>query len=553
MLAVLVVLLTTQSLARELTYRTFRSPAVPLRSGQIANTDQSKTSLEFITEPVAVHHFSSRVVDEDGTDVPLSELYVHHWLIYNSTSSNGGVCGGLANIWGIGAELRGDNYTYPPPHAIVTTGEEKWTANLHFIRTTNTNVADRQDCIECRCPDSDPPLHPHGAVYCCKDRSQCYGMENATIMDTKNYYLEYTVGYLPITKDTVALTVYSFDVTSTTTTDCQIQYDVPLLQEGEDHTVTSTSIAPTDMNVTFVEVHQHIGGHTFSVEHYRGSQKLGDLCTAEPQYAVDGVDKGYLIAIPTCLFPEGPVVVKKGDGLVLTSVYTSRGLAGGVGYHQGVMGLVFIAAVAAPDLEAECMAELHFVCGTPVYPSNKYCLTCAAEEHKRLEAAHCTVEMVQKECSKNNDDGNIPAPDAVKGMHLEVRQQTPSTYLWNLTCPVASWCSVGINSLPEMANATAFVYSAHTGDASMQLSVRLLGYHEAGRVISPSIPIKSVSTIGDSVNIIFETESQAYMYNLAASISGPLSVGRTCVLFAQGPVGTATLGYHGATRGFSCL
>jgi hypothetical protein len=50
------------------------------------------------------------------------QLYVHHWLIYDLTYApygasflNGGLCPNLQNIWGIGAELRGDNYTYPEP------------------------------------------------------------------------------------------------------------------------------------------------------------------------------------------------------------------------------------------------------------------------------------------------------------------------------------------------------------------------------------------------------------------------------------------------------
>lgn len=84
------------------------------------------------------------MVDEAGAEVPQTELYVHHWLMYDleaqssgGTVLNDGLCSNLPNVWGIGAELRGTNYTYPAPYGIVVTGKETWGVNLHFIRTTN--------------------------------------------------------------------------------------------------------------------------------------------------------------------------------------------------------------------------------------------------------------------------------------------------------------------------------------------------------------------------------------------------------------------------------
>ena len=75
-------------------------------------------------------------------------------------------------------------------------------------------------------------------VSCCPDKAQCYGMGNSTLDDAKDYYLQYTVGYEPVgsgdeTAELAwlkgsgghqALTVFSLDVTSTHTNDCQIQY-----------------------------------------------------------------------------------------------------------------------------------------------------------------------------------------------------------------------------------------------------------------------------------------------------------------------------------------
>jgi hypothetical protein len=55
-------------------------------------------------------------------------------------------------------------FALPRSYALIVTGKEKWGANLHFIRTSNVPPENVQACIECRCPDSDPPLNPHGEL-----------------------------------------------------------------------------------------------------------------------------------------------------------------------------------------------------------------------------------------------------------------------------------------------------------------------------------------------------------------------------------------------------
>ena len=93
-------------------------------------------------------------------------------------------------------------------YAIVLEGDEVFGADLHFIRTTHVPGSVLQDCIECRCVDADPPLHPKGQVSCCPDGTQCYGMANSTLHDAKDYFLQYTVGYEPATRCTVVLSSY---------------------------------------------------------------------------------------------------------------------------------------------------------------------------------------------------------------------------------------------------------------------------------------------------------------------------------------------------------
>jgi hypothetical protein len=535
---------------KECKFETYKSPPVKLKTGQIANTNANDYPLEFPKGSVAIRHFTSRVVDEDGNGVPLNDLYVHHWLIFNG-GMNAGMCASLPNIWGIGAELNGVRYEYPAPYAFVTTGTETWSANLHFIRT-GPNVTNVQDCIECRCADADPPLHPHGSVGCCMDQSQCYGMEDWRLDDSKNYYLEYEIGYVPVTADVVPLSIYSFDVTSTHTTDCLTQYDVPKLLPGQNDTRTNTNVVPTDMNITFMEVHQHIGGIGFSVEHLRNGHKIGDICSVAPIYGTGtgvGNEKDYVVDIPTCEWSTGSLYpVKKGDELKLTSVYSGKTLPGGNPWHGGVMGLVFLAAVATPDPQAMCLTALHDMCGPPVYDSGQACLSCAKQAEKWLHG--CTEAWVRAECAKNHDDGNFPPPPSVSGMHFHIlpADGTKTRFQANLTCPSSGWCGIGVHTdPPQMFNSTAFTY-VESASGKMVLQQRTLGNHNPGTVEIADYPM-DVTVVDGVTHILFNITNQPSNQALQSLAVGGYNV---CILFAQG-ANELALQYHGSARGFSCL
>jgi len=480
-------------------------------------------------------------VDDKGNNVSVTDMYVHHYLIYNGFT-NGGLCPNLPNIWGVGAEMQNVVYDYRYPTAVVLTGNEIWTVNLHFIRTTNVPAADVQDCIECRCQDSDPPLHPHGEVNCCIDGAQCWGMENSTIMDAQNYYLEYTIGYVPVTPDIVPLSIFSLDSTSTSTTDCQINYDVPALAPGEIHVQQADSVIPDDWNITYVEVHQHIGGVGMNIEHYRQGAHIGQLCNSTPQYIEKGEGLGHLVDIPPCHFyPQ--YQVKKGDVLRLISNYSARTVPGGNPWHAGVMGLIYVAASANPDARTVCLNAMHYYCGSPIYRSGIDCLTCTAYPgvRSKLIDVGCTVAWILDECAKNNDGGNIPPPEEVHGMSLQVLTEGTGVYKFNFTCPTGAWCAIAANTAgqPLMENATAFVYSKV--GASYVLQERTLGNHNSGIVTNPAYPA-NITTKGAAVNFQFNVNF----------VVEPI-VKRVCFLFAQGTAGTDTFGYHGSTRGFMCL
>eukprot|EP00005_Dracoamoeba_jomungandri_P000086 CAMPEP_0174251646 /NCGR_PEP_ID=MMETSP0439-20130205/1393_1 /TAXON_ID=0 /ORGANISM="Stereomyxa ramosa, Strain Chinc5" /LENGTH=567 /DNA_ID=CAMNT_0015332007 /DNA_START=11 /DNA_END=1714 /DNA_ORIENTATION=- len=525
--------------AADIQYKTFRSPGVKLRSGQVANTPGNFGPLDWINEPIAIKHFSAKAVDADGNDVPLSELYVHHWLIYNNNeeTQNKGLCVNLPNIWGIGAELVHTQYDYPDPYAIVTEGNEVWTTNLHFIRTTN--VPDVQMCIECHCADANLPTEPHGSIDCCPDRSMCWGMENSTIEDSKEYFLQYTIGYVPITDDIIPLTVYSMDATATVTYDCQIEHQIPALKPNEVSVLESFSTAPVDWGIVFFEVHQHIGGLNYTAEHYRDGKNLGTICSVSPTYGSGGLynpgnETGYVVGIPTCIFPK-PYEVKAGDQLKFTSVYGPRTIAGGHPWHEGVMSLVFIAATATQTDEQRCMAAFHSACGEPPYASGADCLSCAKQYRHILENSKCTVDLIEHECSKNTEDGNVPVPDSLNGaLTLHIKKKGDSLTM-NFTGPTGSWFGVGINPVEgKMNSSDAWVYVKNE-DSELVLQHRKLGDHFQGTLIDADYP-HEISTVDGVVNLFF-------------NVSVPLP-DTTCFIFAHGT--DMTLAYHGTTRGPIC-
>lgn len=115
--------------------------------------------------PYAVIAAKYDVVDaSSGRSVPLSELYSHHWLVYDRLIGGDGFnieCGGtgtwVSNIFGAGGEMRGIPYVYPDGFGFVIPGNRHWSANIHFIRTQDLDTEQyggslgnaTKACIEC--------------------------------------------------------------------------------------------------------------------------------------------------------------------------------------------------------------------------------------------------------------------------------------------------------------------------------------------------------------------------------------------------------------------
>ena len=106
--------------------QTYRSPPMPLQPGEVVFTNPRRTPLNMPTGNIAITSFHAEVVDEEGTSTPLSEVYNHHWLVFNG-KGNAGVCKGyLDYVFGVGAESRGTTTNFPYPYGMVLSGTESW-------------------------------------------------------------------------------------------------------------------------------------------------------------------------------------------------------------------------------------------------------------------------------------------------------------------------------------------------------------------------------------------------------------------------------------------
>jgi hypothetical protein len=269
---------------------TYRSPGMRLAPGEVVFTDPNNTPLKMPAGKVGILSFDAQVVDRNGTPVLLSEVYLHHWLIFDGFG-NSGVCGGyLGYKFGVGAESRNTKTAFPEGYALKTTGTERWGANIHMLRTDD--VPDVKSCIECHCASGG------GNFACCPDGSYCDtkpGIDRAQ----REYFLEYTVEYIPDPAEHTAVEIFVLDASN-----CEIEYNVPQC-EGPP-CVADRSYKATlanDMDLVLALGHLHIGGInvTFLAETPEG--KTIDICTSYPTYGTGdkaGDENGYLVAMSPC-------------------------------------------------------------------------------------------------------------------------------------------------------------------------------------------------------------------------------------------------------------
>jgi len=338
----------------EATTETFRSSVFSLHAGEVAFSNPYKTVLQFPKTggDYMITKFQGEVVDANGVSVPLDEVYLHHWLIFNEQKPNLGVCGGyLKYNFGIGAESRGTPVEYPSGYGWRASSSDTWGMNLHILRTqglkvtTNHSQAVKQ-CIECW-PDTGKSCSTAG-FDCCQDGSYC--PVDGSVTGTRDYYFQYKVEYTTSITSLAEVHAIVLDASN-----CQVETNIKQ-NDLDPWSVTEYSWkSPVTANVVLAIGHLHNGAKNVTL--YVNDK---EMCTTTPRYGTEvgvaGNEKGYLVEAPGCVDAGA---VKAGDKITVRSHYwvrsgtdpTGSGLPGG--FHGGVMSYFYLVVDKGSLLDRE--------------------------------------------------------------------------------------------------------------------------------------------------------------------------------------------------------
>ena len=111
---------------------------------QLPSSGSPLLGMSLVDEPAAIVNIASDLVDEQGNSVPLSQAYMHHWLLHGGSHRND--LGGF----GAGSEYRGLPEGFKKPFAIMVGGDEEWEATLHLLDLRLTPPEMRLPSLECR-------------------------------------------------------------------------------------------------------------------------------------------------------------------------------------------------------------------------------------------------------------------------------------------------------------------------------------------------------------------------------------------------------------------
>lgn len=355
--------------------KTFRSPGFILGPGGVID---KYLPVAMPTGHIAVRSLDMTVVDSNGKQVPLSETYLHHWVLIRyyidpvSTNvsvltvpvPNDGVCNPFLVQWfGLGSEFRHTNSTVPPPYGIVLGNpddvpeglEEVWFLNVHAIDTRG--VVDSRGCIECLCDvynstsdgyGRDLPPGYVGGLYCCHDETQCPlrpGFEAVR----RELFLKFTVTFVDFSDAVVPVKVYLLDVTDRRTAwdqpaQCMVEYTVPQCAVGAAecvHTQEAVAFLPEGGYVVFSSAHLHNSGVAASISLENGR----DICLSHPIYGRGkeaGNETGYVVGMTSCYPDPTSIYIRPREKLRLKASYNNEER------HTGVMGILLLLIADGP-------------------------------------------------------------------------------------------------------------------------------------------------------------------------------------------------------------
>lgn len=340
--------------------------------------------------PYAIVEMTFDIVEQStGLPVPLSDMYSHHWLIYDKLVGSSGFdigCGGedafVSNVFGAGGEMRGVRYNFPPGYGKVYAQNRHWSANMHFIRTEDLSTkhfngsegAALKNCIECdyvpgKAVECLPGFDGTAIFACCFDGSRC-PVNNPRDKSKKTYNLVYNVTWtkeVDKVKDMRTFVIDAFD--------CEICENLAPHKSGrwthcDDKMCVSqgTRTMPVSGTIAWGYTHQHTGAinSTLSINGV-------PHCTSYPHYGTDphntpGNEKGYAVGFHMCIDPLNAtthVHVNKGDNLTITAHVSvdptdTRSLPIPGGEHHGFMHLFYF--VLHPDSEEDAYSCKNDIC-----------------------------------------------------------------------------------------------------------------------------------------------------------------------------------------------
>jgi len=365
----------------------YKSPVINLKPGEAHFSLNEATDMPFPSGTHAILRADWDLVDSDGRQVGLTEMYNHHWLVGTSKGVNPLVACEDDLFFGAGAEMRGMPTILPKGYGnrrIDASGH--CGANLHFIRTDGLKTkwdgmndpsqfpqdmqmgAAIKNCIECGYAPGRAPFvcteKMDGEFECCFTGSRCPAEGGMLNRSTKSYHLEYEVQWTQNVTAVLPLQGGVIDISGGAT-----EWNVaPNLTNPKANQVCSETLCNISNTYTVDKlpvfggpdgicagkmlwsyVHQHNGAINGSM--YLNGKRV---CTSVPKQGTDpsnplGNEQGYVVGFDLCIDQDNlgnGIRLEKGDTLYLEALYdvevnSNRTYPLPGGKHGGVMALFF--------------------------------------------------------------------------------------------------------------------------------------------------------------------------------------------------------------------